>query len=314
MVKNLISEHRCLKYVLITPARNEEAFIEKTIQSVIAQTILPKKWIIVSDGSTDRTDNIVGHYTEKYPWIELVRMPEHRDRQFAAKVHCFNAGYSRLQELDYEIIGNLDADISFEEDYFEFLLEKFAMMPGLGVAGTPFVENDHHYDYRITNIEHVSGACQLFKKECFEDIGGYVPIKAGGIDWIAVTTARMKGWETRTFTTKTCRHHRKIGTGNSGGLMARFRHGQKDYFLGGHPLWQIFRVFYQMKSRPYVIGGMLLLSGYVWAAVSRVQRPISEELMRFHRGEQMKRLRRILSRYPSLLQKGIVNGSLHLDI
>jgi glycosyltransferase involved in cell wall biosynthesis len=137
MVKNLISEHRCLKYVLITPARNEEAFIEKTIQSVIAQTILPKKWIIVSDGSTDRTDNIVAHFTEKYPWIELVRMPEHRDRQFAAKVHCFNAGYSRLQELDYEIIGNLDADISFEEDYFEFLLEKFAMMPGLGVAGTP---------------------------------------------------------------------------------------------------------------------------------------------------------------------------------
>ena len=186
--------HQQYSYVLITPARNEAAYIENTILSVISQTVLPIKWVIVSDGSTDATDKIVISYASSNSWIELVRMPEHRDRQFAAKVHCFNAGYDKLQGLKYDVIGNLDADITFEKDYFEFLLGKFHKNPELGVAGTPFVEgNEKTYDYRYTNIEHVSGACQLFRHQCYEEIGGYTPIRGGGIDWVAVTTARMKG-------------------------------------------------------------------------------------------------------------------------
>jgi len=280
-----------IKYLLITPARNEEAYIEKTIRSVVSQTILPQKWVIVSDGSRDGTDDIVKKYTNQYAWIELVRMPEHRDRQFAAKVQCFNAGYTRIRDMHYDIIGNLDADITFEKDYFSFLLGKFVENPDLGVAGTPFIEGNSHYDYRFTNIEHVSGTCQLFRRECFEEIGGYVPIKGGGIDWTAVTTARMKGWQTKTFIEKTCFHHRKMGTGNANHLMIWFRHGRKDYFLGGHPLWQIFRSLYQMTKKPYFIRGSLLLLGYVWSFLSRVERPVSGELMRFHRGEQMQRLK-----------------------
>jgi len=280
-----------LSYVIITPARNEEAYIENTLRSVVKQTVLPKRWVIVSDGSTDRTDEIVNRYRSRYDWIELVRMPERRDRQFAAKVHCFNAGYERMKGMSYDIIGSLDADISFESDYFEFLLSKFVENPRLGVAGTPFVEEGTQYDYRFTNIEHVSGACQMFRRECFDEIGGYVPIKGGGIDWTAVTTARMKRWTTRTFTEKTCFHHRTMGTGNHSKLMTWFKHGQKDYFLGGHPLWQIFRSFYQMTKRPYVVGGSLLLFGYTWAFLSRVERPISTELMQFHRREQMQRLK-----------------------
>ncbi len=282
------------KYVLITPARNEAANIEKTIKSVIYQTILPKKWIIVSDGSTDRTDDIIRKYLEAYSWIELMRMPNHRDRTFAAKVHCFNAGYDKLKDLEYDIIGNLDADISFENDYFEFLIEKFTESPQLGVAGTPFVEGSTQYNYRFTNIEHVSGACQLFRKDCFEEIGGYIPVKAGGIDWLAVTTARMKGWQTRTFTEKLCYHHKKMGSGNTNLYGSFFRHGQKDYYLGGHPLWQIFRSLYQMTHRPYVIGGGLLFTGYVWAAVTGVDKPVPEELIEFHQGEQIRRLKKKL--------------------
>jgi glycosyltransferase involved in cell wall biosynthesis len=278
-------------YVLITPARNEETNIERTIQSVIVQTKLPAKWIIVSDGSTDRTNAIVQKYTNNYSWIELIRMPEHRDRQFAEKVNAFNAGYETIKNVNYDIIGNLDADISFENDYFEFLLEKFSNNPKLGIAGTPFVEEGTHYDYRFTNIEHVSGACQMFRRECFEDIGGYVPIKGGGIDWTAVTTARMKGWKTRTFTEKECLHHKKMGTGNTSVLMSWFKHGQKDYFLGGHPLWQLFRTLYQMTKKPYIVGGLLLFMGYTWALISRVKRPVSQELMAFHRREQMQRLK-----------------------
>ena len=127
-----------LSYVLITPARNEEALIEKTIQSMINQTHLPLKWVIVNDGSTDSTASIISRYLPKYSWIEMIEMPTRRDRSFAAKVNGFNAGYEKIKHLNYEVIGNLDADLSFEKDYLEFLMDKFAEDSSLGVAGTIF--------------------------------------------------------------------------------------------------------------------------------------------------------------------------------
>ena len=281
-------------YVLITPARNEEEYIEKTILSVVSQTVLPKKWIIVSDGSTDKTDEIVKKYLPQYPWMELLRMPERRDRNFAAKATCFHAGYEKVKDLRFDVIGNLDADILFDEkDFFEYLVSKFEEMSELGVAGTPFIEGTFRYDYNYVSIEHVSGAAQLFRRRCFEDIGGYVPIKGGGIDLVAVTRARMKGWKTRTFPERTFVHHRKMGTGRSSVLKSRFRFGMQDYYLGGHPVWEIFRSFYQMKSQPYILGGIFLFSGYLWAFLKRVERPVSEEFVKFRRREQMERLRNI---------------------
>jgi hypothetical protein len=166
------------------------------------------------------------------------------------------------------------------------------MRPKLGVAGTPFVEDTASYDFRFTAVEHVSGACQLFRKACFEQIGGYVEVKGGGIDWIAVTTARMKGWETRTFVEKVSHHHRLMGTASTGKLRAALSLGRQDYYLGGHPFWQLFRACYQMGRKPYFISGLLLLAGYLWAWMRGVRRPVSEELIRFHQQEQMGRLRR----------------------
>ncbi len=282
-----------MTYVLITPAHNEADYIELTIKSVIVQTMPPTKWIIVSDGSTDGTDDIVKKYLPNYPWIELIRTPERKERHFAGKVMAFNAGYKRIKSLSFDIIGNLDAYLSFEKDYFEFLLTKFVQDTNLGVAGTPFLEDGKHYDFRFASTDHVSGACQLFRKACFEEIGGYIPIKGGGIDWVAVTTARMKGWKTQTFIEKTCTHHRKIGTGDSSKLMAAFKYGQKNYYLGGHPLWHLSRSIFQMKNKPYIIGGLLLLWGYLWASIKRMERPVSPELMKFYRAEQMQRLKNI---------------------
>ena len=295
--KNEITEptkQTSLSYVLITPARNEAAFIEGTIKSVVAQTILPAKWVIVSDGSTDGTDEIVRKYIPDNTWIELIRMPESRDRTFAAKVACVNAGYERVKKLPYDIIGMLDADITFEPDYFEYLLTQFKDNPKLGVAGTPFVEDGDHYDYRFSNIEHVSGACQLFRKECYKDIGGYVPIRGGGIDTVAVRTARMKCWQTRTFTEKTCYHHRKMGTGSSSMAGGLFKLGREDYYLGGHPLWQAVRTVYQLTRKPYIVGGLMLFAGFAWAAIKGIEKPISQELIDFHRKEQMARLKKAL--------------------
>ncbi|MGZ5133532.1 MAG: glycosyltransferase family 2 protein [Flavitalea sp.] len=290
-----------MKYVLVTPARNEEAFIEGVIRSVVSQTIRPEKWVIVSDGSTDRTDEIIKQFAKEHAWIELMRMPEHRDRTFAAKAVCFNAGYDRLKSGNFDLIGNLDADITLDPDYYEFLLGRFAEMPTLGVAGTPFIEDasqpqSHTYAHQFADLEHVSGACQMFRRECFEEVGGYTPIKGGGIDWVAVTTARMKGWQTRTFVEKTSLHHRKMGTANRNPLMARFRHGQEDYYVGGHPVWQVLRGTFQMKEKPFVLGGLFLILGYFCAMAKRMQKPVSPELIAFHRVEQMARLRKMILR------------------
>jgi len=283
-------------FVLITPARNEAQFIELTLKSVVAQTVRPAKWIIVSDGSTDGTDDIVNKYAAEHPWIELVRMPERRERHFAGKVHAFNAGYARVRDLQCEMVGSLDGDISFDEDYFSFLLQMLAEDRELGLVGTPFKgSSSPTYDYRFVSIEHVSGACQLFRRECFEEIGGYVPVKGGGVDHIAVIAARMKGWKTRTFTEKVCLHHRGIGTAERGTLMARFRTGAQDYALGGHPIWELFRTVYQMTKRPFAAGGLVLGAGYVWAMVRREEKPISCEMVAFRRREQMRRLRQFLT-------------------
>lgn len=283
-------------YVLITPARNEAAFIELTIKSVVNQTVRPTRWIIVSDGSADGTDEIVTRYLADNPWMELVRMPERRERNFAGKVRAFDAGYDRVKGIPYEVIGSLDGDLSFDNEYFAFLLGKLGENPALGLVGTPFQDGPNRtYDYRFVSTEHVSGACQLFRRKCFEDIGGYKPVEGGGIDHIAVLTARMKGWRTRTFTEKISLHHRPMGTAERGTMKARFKTGSQDYALGGHPLWELFRTCYQMSKRPFVIGGLTLLAGYVWAFATRAERPISPELVKFRRTEQIQRLRNFLS-------------------
>ncbi len=213
-----------MKYVLITAARNEEAFITKTLDSVVVQTLLPARWVIVDDRSMDRTAEIVESYAKRHPWIELIRRVEDLDRNFASKAHAVNAGLERVQSLEFEIVGNLDADVSFEPNYMEFLMRKFREDPDLGVAGTPFTQ-DGDYDSSKDSFEgenYVAGPCQLFRRECFQDIGGYVPNRAGGVDWIAAMTARMKGWKVRSFPEKRFHHHRTMGTAGRGPLRALF--------------------------------------------------------------------------------------------
>jgi hypothetical protein len=284
-----------MRYVLITPARNEERFIEQTLKAVIGQTHLPEQWVIVDDGSTDRTAEIVENYAKRYSWIDLVHRVQEPDRNFASKAHAVNSGLERLNSFQFEVAGNLDADVSFEANYMEFLMQKFSEDPELGVAGTPFTQ-DGNYDSRKDSFEgenYVAGPCQLFRRECFQDIGGYVPNRAGGVDWIAAMTARMKGWKVRSFPEKRFHHHRTLGTAAQGPLQALFSYGEKDYYLGGSPVWELFRVAYRMTKKPVVAGGFALLFGYCWAALRRTKRAVTPELMHFHRREQMKKLRAI---------------------
>lgn len=283
-----------ISYVVITPARNEERVIELTLRSMVVQTVVPLKWVIVDDGSTDATSEIVERYASRYDWITLIHRPPHEKREFASKVHSFNAGFELVKDLPYDIIANLDADLTFDADFFEFLLKKFEEMPQLGVAGTHYTEESYS---SITDSYQgdtfVNGCMQLFRRECFDEIGGYVPSPGGGIDWIAVTTARMRGWTTRAFSEKMFFHNRAAGTGESNLFDAAVKGGKRDYLQGNHPLWEFFRCIYKMKSKPYLVNGVVVWLGYMWSWMTGVERPISHELLVFNRNEEMEKLRGI---------------------
>jgi glycosyltransferase involved in cell wall biosynthesis len=284
-----------VKYVLITSARNEAAFVGLTLASVAAQTQLPERWVITDDGSSDHTAEIIAEFAQKFPWITLIRNPKREGRNFGAKANAVNAALALMKDLEFDVLGNLDADISFAPDYMEFLMRKFSEDQKLGVAGTPFTQ-EGGYDSTRDSFEgenYVAGPVQLFRRECFREIGGYIANPAGGVDWIAVMAARMKGWTVRSFADKRYHHHRSMGTAERSEVVALFSYGEKDYYLGGSPVWQLFRVTYRMAKKPYIVGGLALLFGYFWAAVRRVKRPISDELMKFHRADQMKKLKNI---------------------
>jgi poly-beta-1,6-N-acetyl-D-glucosamine synthase len=281
-----------VNYVLITPARNEEAHIEHAIQAVVGQTRLPLRWVIVSDGSTDGTDEIVQRCARQHPWIELIRTPDRAERHFAGKAAAFEAGFDRVRSLEYDVLASMDADITFGSAYFEFMLKQFERDPALGLAGTPFREEDgRQYDFRFTRLENVSGACQMFRKECYLSIGGYQPLRGGGIDLVAAVTARMNGWKTRTFTDEYCVHHRKMRTARASHnrtLSGFFRCGYHDYTMGVHPVWQLTRALYQIRTKPFLLAGLLIALGYAWAVVTRAHIPVSDEFVRFRRKEQMR--------------------------
>jgi hypothetical protein len=242
------------------PARNEAELIEGTLRSVIAQTHPPTRWVIVSDGSTDATDQIVRRYGECNSWIELRRLEAGDGRDFARKARAFNAGGEHLRGVPYDVIGNLDADFSFDEDLFRFLLQRFAEMPDLGVAGTLILERETHYDYRFTNIDDVRGCCQLFRRDCLEGVGGYLATEGGGIDCIAVTLSLNERLEDENVPRESGRPPSKAGI--VGRLVSPRQEGLR---LGRHPLWQLTRSVYQSTSQPYVIGGLMFLAGYAFS-------------------------------------------------
>lgn len=279
-------------YVLITAARDEADNIERTIQSVIAQTVLPLRWTIVSDGSTDGTDDIVMRYAVRYDWIELFRRPDNEERNFASKTQSVEQAYHRLAGIEFDVLGNVDADISFPPDYMEYLLTKLAESPELGIVGTPYVEEGFHsWTDTLGDPRDIPGACQLFRRACWEAIGGYLHIKGGGEDWAAVRTAWFKGWETRSWPERTCVHHRRHGTGRASVWKSRMHYGTRDYSQGNPAAWEVLRALYHMKNKPYVLGGALIFAGYLSAWIRRANSPLPPEVVAVHRADQQARLR-----------------------
>lgn len=279
------------KYVLITPARNEEAYIEKTIRAVSTQNVLPLKWVIVSDRSIDRTDEIIKEYAAKYPFIEFERINEQSQWNFSSKVNAINSGLRKLVDLDYDFIGIVDADITFESDYYEQVLIKLKENERLGIAGGMIHElSDGKFKALNYNMNSVAGAVQLFRRKCFEEIGGYMPMELGGIDALAEIMSRMRGWEIKSFREINVYHHRIIGTTQTSLVRSRFRYGQRDYSFGTHPLFMLLKCIHRFWEQPYILGGFLMFCGYCWLWVRRKPRAVPDDIVRFLYKEQINRI------------------------
>ncbi|MBC8176891.1 MAG: glycosyltransferase family 2 protein [Deltaproteobacteria bacterium] len=279
-------------YVLITAARNEEAYIGRTIDAVISQNQLPKKWIIIDDGSTDSTADIVSRYSAQNPFMELISVSGDKLRNFGSKAKSVNFAYRRMRGISYDFVGNLDADVSFDLNYYENILSRFRANPKLGVAGgVRYDLHDSHFIKVKSARNSVGGPFQLFRRECFEEIGGYLPLKYGGIDATAEIMARMHGWEVQSFPEYRAYHYRRTGTASRNFVKSRIRMGIRDYLIGYHPLFQIFRCIFRLDEKPYVISALIWISGFLWAALMRMNRPVSDEFVKFLRSEQLKRIR-----------------------
>lgn len=283
------------KYVIITPARDEETFIEKTLQSIINQTVKPVKWIVVNDNSTDRTGEIVARYAAENGLIQLISLKRSEERHFGNKVRAFNCGLSEAQGLDYRFIGNIDADISLEKDHFEKLLREFDADPKLGIAGGMVSSciGDRFVSQNVA-LDSVAGAVQLFRRDCFEQIGGYLALPLGGIDAAAEIMARMKGWKVRTFPELSVLEHRRTGTAKASPLGARIREGRRFYSLGYGLVFFCLRCIYRSMEQPRIVGSGAALFGFLQGLFKRDPIVLPPEAVNYLRIEQREKLLRKL--------------------
>ncbi len=287
-----VSSQPAFSYALATAAYNEEKLIGRVIQSIVDQTVKPVRWVIVNDGSTDRTAEIVQRFADQYPFIELYTITEEHPRDLTAQVHAINRGFAQLKNLPSAFIGNLDADVTLEPTYFESLLSRFAQDPRLGLAGGYiYEEREGQFHSRPSNVtSSVAHAVQLFRRECLEELGGYRPFTWAGADWYAEVSLRMKGWHVHSIPDLRAFHHRPTGKG-FGLYKYAFRGGKMDFYMGTHPVFEIVKMTRRLVDKPYVIAAAVRFSGFLSAYFKREPRQVPADFMAYLRKEQMARLR-----------------------
>lgn len=283
------------RYILITPARNEEEYILSTIESVICQSIKPIKWAIVSDASDDKTDDIIQYYAALHHWIVYLRKDIRTVTGFASKVESFNLGLETIANEESAFIGNLDADICIKPDYYELILDEFYNKPTLGICGGRVFEKiGTTFRKRKSSVNSVAGAVQLFRKECFKQIGGYLPLKHGGIDSAAEIIARSKGWEVQTIADIHVTHNGPVITGSGSVLKRKFYQGITHYQLGYDPVFEISRQLYRWAEYPFILGAVSRLLGFFWAYLNRLDLILNDEALQYLRKEQAQRLKALI--------------------
>jgi len=277
------------RYVIITPARDEEKHIEATLESVRRQTILPSEWVIVDDGSTDRTGDVLDRVAAQLPWIRVIHRANRGFRKSGGGVmEAFYEGYNTLQCKHWDFLVKLDGDLSFAPDYFEKCFHYFRKDPGLGIGGGEI----HHDISGKMKLEenprfHVRGATKIYKRTCWERIGGLWP--APGWDTIDEVKANMLGWKTYAFTDLHLHHHRFTGMAD-GLLPNRVKQGVACYVSGYHPLFVVASSLRRITQKPYLIGSAAYLFGFLRAYWTQPPRVKERPYVAYIRGQQLRRL------------------------
>ncbi len=278
---------RTSKYLAITPARDEEKFLPDMIDSMVSQTILPVRWIIIDDGSADRTPDIIDEAAARFSWIVPRHLARTRSREPGGESVIMRfLPREEWQDVDY--IVRFDADLFFVRDYIERLLNEFDRDPSLGIVSGCLIEPSHG-EWRLNAIPsfHTRGPSKIYSRACFEAIGGLEP--GEGWDTIDEVKAMMRGFRTRNFRNITAFHRRT--TGSARGLWrTRFGQGRIAHFVGYSQLFTLARAAGLLFSEPFIGGSVMLLlgfySGYVW----RRPRFPDPQVMKFIRRQQFRRL------------------------
>ena len=278
-----------VKYVLISPVRDEEHYITKTLESVVRQTIQPAQWILVDDGSSDRTGKIIGEYATQYPWITTVHRADRGSRLAGSGVmEAFYCGYERLQEQEWQFIGKLDGDVGLEPDYFEKCFQRFFENSKLGICGgLMYFEQKGRLKPDEHPMTHVRGALKLYRHPCWFDIGGL--IRDAGWDTVDEVHANMLGWETRTFPELKVMHYRPTGEA-AGPWYDNVKNGRADYVSGYHPLFLFCKCVRRVFQKPFLLKSLAHGYGYFSAFIKGTPRIQNKQLQRYIRGQQMRRL------------------------
>lgn len=271
------------RYVVISPARDEEQFIERVLYSVVNQRVRPLRWILVDDGSQDRTPEIIETFARKYDWITLLRRsasPARNPRP--AVVHAFNKGFDLLKDLDFEIVVKLDTDLELPEDYFEKLLTRFENNSRLGIASGVYYEESGDGLHMIPMpYYHAAGASKAIRRDCYQQIGGFAA--TAGWDTLDEIRAQMKGWETRHYEDIPFRHLRVEGSA-IGLLRTLNTNGSIYYLLGGGKFFFLLKCLRSVfVDKPFFWAGLEMMKGYGRCWLSGQGRAVSAEEARCYR-------------------------------
>jgi biofilm PGA synthesis N-glycosyltransferase PgaC len=280
-----------IRYIIVSPVRNEAQYLPRTIASVVLQTITPARWIIVDDGSTDETGQVAQDAARWLSWITVVNRADRGFRQAGTGVvDAFYAGYRCIEREAWDYLVKLDGDLSFAPDYFENCFENFQKDTHLGIAGGTvccakkgIIEAEAKNDPRF----HVRGATKIYRRDCWRDIDGLV--KATGWDTLDEVKANMLGWTTRTISGINAVHHRPTGAAY-GAWNDRVKAGVANYISGYHPLFMLLKSVKRIVEKPYLVGSLGLLYGFAKGYLQRIPRVEDTALIEYFRQQQINRL------------------------
>jgi biofilm PGA synthesis N-glycosyltransferase PgaC len=273
------------RYVLISPCRNEADVMRQTLQSVVGQSIRPAKWVIVDDGSTDATPDILAEYVSQYDWIEVVTRQDRGARSVGPGViEAFYAGYENINPQEYDYLCKLDLDLRLPSGYFEGLIQRMEADPRIATcSGKAYIEINGHLESERHGDETSIGASKFYRMDRFLELGGFVrEVMWDGID---CHRCRMRGWIACSWDDIDLRfvHLRPMGSTQQNILVGRMRHGYGQYFMGSGVLWMLATVVYRISERPYVIGGAFIFWGWLksWIkCMPRYEEPGFRKLLR----------------------------------